>query len=328
MKKTILVNYFILALSLFLVNNIYAQDTTNTTNEKVDYVDEIDRFRFGLHIGTIFANQHTANLYNGYGLDIDGNINNYENSFMYQKIMLQYGSANTGQPDQIAEALGVDPYTWTFDESDMPTNMRYVPAFTVGLSTKYSVDRTNAILLNVNASKLVLTGNFTIITPQSNSASATQINNRVKTFPIVGGEQRLDFQVGLQHIFGNDSKFGALIEGGLHATLAKFDRNIININNLTIDLTEYNNSFLFPEALPFRRPIGIGFGAFGSLGVNANMTPKITIQLVYSPVFVKINIGENRQFKLQQYLGIRLYYDMFGGNEDKTTSEEIQPEDL
>lgn len=285
-----------------------------------DEEDSKSAFTFGLHIGTLIANQHTASMYDGYGFDIDGNKNTWASSLMNQKINNEYGGRISGQPvDRIAEELNVDPYTWIFDESDMPTNMRYTVAFAVGLSASYSVDNSNAILLNVNAAQLAITGNFTITTPQTNSASATQINKNINTFAIVGGEQRLILQLAYQHIFGGGEKFGALVEGGLHATLAKYDKNIININNLTIDLTEYYNN-VNSFALPVRKPTGMGFGAFGSVGVNANMSPQATIQLIYSPAFVKVNMGLDRQYKLQHGIGLRLFYDIFGSGDNEKES--------
>lgn len=299
----------------------FAQDSISINDNKPeadqDYVEEKSPFQYGLYLGALFANQYTASGYDGYGFDVDGNKNNFSNSWMYQKIFNEYGGAY-GMTDQIAEALGVDPYTWAFDEGDMPTNMRYNPAFAVGLTVNYSVDKNNSILLNVNASKLVVTGNFTIFTPQSNSASSNQLNNGSNIFSIVGGEQRLLLELGYQRILGDPSKFNVIVEGGLHATFAKFDKNIININNLTIDLTQYANNAIFATAVPQRRPVGIGFGAFGGLGVNANMGHNTTIQLIYTPSFEQIKIGANIPYQLQNYIGIRLYYDLFGDKEEKT----------
>jgi hypothetical protein len=299
-----------LLLFLFITISAFAQDSTDYDTNQINPASK-SGFHFGLYIGVLFANQYTAGMYDGYGFDADGNKNNWDNSWMNQKINLQYGGYGyAGQQDQIAQQLKVDPQTWIFDQSDMPTNMRYTPAFNVGLTGRYSVDKKNAILLNVNASKLSIGGNFVILTPQSNSASATQINNQIQTFAIRGGELRLILQLGYQRLMGDNEKFNFLVEGGLNATLAKFNQNQIMINNLTIDLTQYNNSVLFPTAVPVKRPIGIGFGAFTGFGVNANMNPKTIIQFVYSPTFEKINMGINPQIKLQNGIGVRLFYNL------------------
>jgi hypothetical protein len=302
--------HWTIILLLFITFNTFAQDSlsVNSSNTK----NSQKGFTFGLYIGTLFANQYTATMYDGYGFDIDGNKLNWDNSFMNQKINVQNGGYGyPGQPDLIAQELKVDPQTWVFDQSDMPTNMRYTPAFSVGLAGKYSVDKKNAVLLNVNASKLNISGNFVIITPQSNSASSTQVNNRIQTFGIKGGEQRLVMQLGYQHLFGDNEKFNFFLEGGLTATLAKFDKNNILINNLQIDLVAYNNSVFYPTNVPVKKPIGIGFGVFTGMGVNINFNPKTVIQLVYNPTFEKINMGQSPTIKLQNSIGVRLFYDMF-----------------
>src|ERR1035437_1604582 len=106
-------------------------------------------FQFGIYIGAYFANKYTATLYDGYGFDIDGKKNNFVNSFMNNKIIFENGGGYPGTVDQVAQALNVDPGTWVFDESDMPTNMKYAPAFLIGLQTRYSVDGKNSIIMNV-----------------------------------------------------------------------------------------------------------------------------------------------------------------------------------
>lgn len=316
------ISKLILLTLLLSAHLVYSQDNSGATSDVDtvdDYAEEESNITFGLHIGSLLANQHTASLYDGYGYDIDGNKNNFFDSWLYQKVWEQYGgNLYGGQQDQIALALNVDPGTWSFNETFMPGNMRYSPAICVGITSKYSVDRDNAILLNVNAAKLTATGNFKIKTTPSNTGSSTNItDDSNKLFPIIGEEQRLQLQIGLQHIFGEDKKYSALIEGGLHATLAKFSKNYVQINNLTIDLMEYYNN-VFNTANPIRMPIGIGFGAFGSVGLNANLNPKTIVQLIYSPILVRINMGDNKQFKLQNAIAIRFYFDLFGNDKEDT----------
>lgn len=298
----------LLTVLLSITNTVFSQDTTD--DEPETQLNPLPKkgFRVGLYIGSYFANQATANIYDGYGFDIDGNRNSWDNSMMNEKINMQYGGYGySGQADQIAQALNVDYHTWTFGPSDMPSNMRYNPAFSVGLNCIYSVDVKNAIILNVNAIKLSAGGNFTIVTPQS--SNSTQINNRIKTMSIKGGEQRMLLQFGYQRILGDNEKMNLFVEGGLNATLVRFDKNQAIVNTLVIDLTSYFNQAAYPTAVPFKRPIGIGFGAFAGIGANITMSPKYTIQLLYSPTYEKVNIGDSRQLRLQNAVGLRAYYN-------------------
>lgn len=306
MKKTFCKLIFVIG-SCLINSSVIAQE-----NSEEEVTEETQaskkRFHAGLYIGSYFANKSTAHVYDGYGFDLGGEPNNFQNSFMYNKIFYQYGGRN-GQPDYIAEALGVQPGEWNFTESDMPVNMRYTTSFLVGLNARLAVSNNGAIIIHANASKLNVSGNFTITTnPQLNS---NQLQKTVRTFSILGGEQRIMFQAGYQHLAGeSDGKINFLVEGGLNVTLAKFDKNFIEINTLLIDLTTYYD-YNQPQATGnSRRPGGVGFGAFAGLGFNFNVNAKTQIQLVYNPSYEQIKIEQNAAHKLQNAIGLRLYYGL------------------
>lgn len=294
---------------------LYSQDTedeSESDNESSEEQIIVPKkgLRVGLYLGGYFANQYTANMYDGYGFDIDGNRNNWDNSLMNQKINMEYGGYGyAGQPDQIAQALNVDYHTWTFSASDIANNMRYSPAIMVGLNCIYSVDVKNAIILNVNLANLTATGNFTILTPQPNNTIPGN-NDRVNIFSIRGKEQRMLLQFAYQHILGENEKLNWLVEAGLHGTLTKFSSNEVQINNLTIDLLSYYNNAFYSSALVYRKPIGFGLGVCAGVGLNVNINPKFTIQMLYNPTYERINIGVAPQLKLQNSVGLRAYYNI------------------
>lgn len=290
-------------IALLVTSAAKAQDETDENGDPI-VINNKKGLHVGIYIGSLFANKSTAPLYDGYGFDMDGNRNSFENSFMYNKIINEYGGGY-GNPDQIATALGVQHGEWTFNESDMPVNMKYAPAFLLGLQGRYSVDKSNAILLNVNASQLNITGNFTITTlPPTNS---TQINQAIKTCAIKGVEKRVMFQVGYQRLLGESQKVNLFAEAGLNITMAKFDKNEIMVGSLLIDLTSY---YYQPGLSTYfvRKPLGIGYGAFGGLGVNFNMNENFRVQFLYSPTYEKINLGADARLHFQHAVGIRVYY--------------------
>ena len=94
-------------------------------------------FHAGLYLGGFFANNYTAALYNGYGYDIDGNPNDFFNSFMYRRIMIDYGGNFGTTTDQVAAALGVNHGEWSFDQNDMPASVTYNTAFMLGAHLQY-----------------------------------------------------------------------------------------------------------------------------------------------------------------------------------------------
>lgn len=305
--------FFIAVLSLNL--NSFAQDKDQPdTDPDPDQPLPTKKSKIltGLYVGSYFANKYSASTYNGYGFDVDGNRNSFLNSFMYQKIHNQYGGYGTGQFDQIAQALGVDQQQWTFTESDMPVNMHYMPAIMVGLNLKIPVLKKSSLIINLNGSKLNVEGNFTIITPIPAGTTNPAFNTTIHPFTIKGSEQRLNFQFGFQHLFGDDDGFNFFAEAGFVGTLAKYNTNTIYINNLTIDLTTYLNQNLYAAPGPTKKPIGFGVGAFAGFGINIDTNPKFTLQLLYSPSQEKVNIGTNPTLKLQNGIGFRAYYKIKG----------------
>ncbi len=266
-------------------------------------------FFTGIYLGSYFANSHSASLYDGYGFDFEENRNSFENSWMYEKIINQYGGGY-GQPDYIAEVLNVQPGEWFFNESDMPGNIRYKTAISVGFTGRYTMDKKNAILLNVNGAILKAAGNFTITTRPL--PGSTQVNNSIKQFNISGEEQRLLMQAGFQHLFGKSQSFNFFAEGGLHATLAKFVKNEILIDRLLIKLDDsYYDPVSGANYFIGAKPVGLGFGAFTGIGVNIDTQSKWALQLVYNLLLENVRIGYNQKLKIGQSAGLRAHYNLF-----------------
>lgn len=300
-------NFIKLLLFLPLLNSNLLFSQENTEGDTTEETGKQRAFKLGIYVGSYFANKYTAGAYDGYGFDLDGKrITTFENSWMYEKIVNQYGGGY-GQPDQIAIALGV-PTTadWSFTKDDMPTNMRYTPSFLFGLQCRYSVDKKNAISLNLNAAKLSLSGNFTMTTRPPTGSS--QINNSIQTFGIKGGEQRLMIQIGYSRILGNNEKANFFVEGGLNMTYSQFDKNEILINNLHIDLVAFYD-YQGIQAGYTRLPRGMGLGAYGGVGVNLTAGEKFTVQILYTPSYEGVKIGDNPKLKWQHSIGLRAYYN-------------------
>ena len=295
--------FFLLLIILSVKINAQNNDDKDEAETKIYKKSKI---LSGFYIGSYFANKYSASTYDGYGFDVNGNQNSFLNSFMYQKIKNVYGGG-LGQFDQIASALGVDQGQWQFNESDMPINMRYVPAIMLGFNFKIPVSKNSAFIFNLNGSKLSIEGNFTM-TLLKVLGSNPAINSNIKTFAIKGTEKRLLFQLGYQKIFGTDDNINFFGEIGFNGTLSQYNSNTIYINELQIDLTYYLNQNNNPITSPTKPPTGFGLGAYAGLGLNINLNSQFTMQLLYSPSHEKINIGNKPTLKLQNSIGVRLYY--------------------
>lgn len=292
-------------------------ESTASTN------DTTKKLHVGLFIGAHFANKYTANLYDGYGYTADGLRNDFANSFMLQYMKFYGGkgndpsaSVNTGSvvgTDLIAQTLNVAPGDWSFNESDMPTNLTYNMTYIVGFNASYNFNNKSALILNINGTKLTVNGKFTIAT--TNTATGSPNKNYLRQGTITGGEQRLMFQLGYQKVLTNHDKFNFFAEAGLNIVMSKFLQNQAYIPNgvdggspLVIDLGGiYNN----PNYIYLKSQLtGVGYGFFCGAGVHLTINPKYTIQALYNPSFDRINLGDAPKFKMQNGFGLRFYYNL------------------
>jgi hypothetical protein len=307
--------FFVLVIFLVLPHDSKAQDVEEDTLQTVSTSKSKRGFHLGVYVGAFFANKYTASLYDGYGYDINGQRNNFANSVLRNEIVNNYGGGNNGV-DQIAQLLNVDHKDWNFNESGMPINLKYTPTYLVGLNMRYVVDKKQAITLNVNGTKLIVNGKFNINTTNAVGTStnpSTAGQSKQNQFTIIGGEQRLMFQLGYQRYFGKNEKINFFAEVGLNIIMSKFQKNqaILNTNSgtLTIDLMNIYNlpDYNFYRAKYF---VGVGIGAYAGFGINLNVNPKYTVQLLYNPSYDRIPLGDVRAFKMQNGVGIRFYYNM------------------
>ena len=288
----------------------YSQEEGNET-EKPGKLKAGRGFHVGITVGAFFANNAAAQIYDGYGFDGNGGKNDFANSYMNQNINVQFNGSANPFIDQIAQAMSVNgqvvapaPEGWSFSENDMPLQMRYNTSILIGLACRYFVDKKNTLIFNVNATKIKASGAFTIT-----------INNPIlpseafKTFSIIGGEQRLMFQLGYQRILGNHERANLFVEAGLNLTMAKFDNNQIAINNLVIDLLiDYNPNGL--QTIARQKPVTVNLGAFAGLGLNITMSTKTTLQVLYAPVYVRLKLGYDTGLHLQHSVALRAYYNL------------------
>ena len=293
---------FLVSLLLFSGSLCFSQGETKKSKKKKS------KLQTGVYLGACFPNKYTAALYDGYGYNADGLKNNFINSFMFQKVVMEYGGGYR-QTDQVALALGVNHGEWTFDQTDMPLNMKYNPAFMIGAQFSFAATKKDALFLNANAAKLALNGNFTIVITTPPIGPQPPGYQNIQTFVITGSEQRFFFQAGYRRVLGDDEAFNFFIEGGPILNVTKYLRNQITINTLHLDLATYYSQAYYPTYRA-RYLNGLGLGAFAGLGLNMAASEDWTLQLLYSPSYEKINIGEAPTLKLQHSAGLRVFYTL------------------
>lgn len=296
----------------------YEPSSADTTSTQSSYIPG-KGFHAGLYVGAFWANKNTAYIYDGYGFDLNGQRNTFGNSILYNQIVGVYGGANGGV-DYIAQLLNVNHGDWYFNEQDMPTNLKYTTTYLVGLNTRYQINKKASITLNINGSKLIVNGKFTISSMSTNNGfnNGVQGQTKLNQFTITGAEQRLMFQLGYQRVIGNNEKLNFLVEGGVNFILSKAQKNQAFINssdqnntqnNIVIDLMSIYNQPPY-NAYGVKYLIGGGIGAVGGIGLHLTINPRYTVQLLYNPSYDRVSLGFNPKFKMQHGVGLRIYYNL------------------
>lgn len=302
--------HLIVAVGLLLVNiPCFSQSEKENDEGNKPGINQSSRDKFftGLYLGSYFANKYTAKFYDGYGYDINGNKNDFFHSFMYRRIVIDYGSTTNGQSDHIAQELNVNPGEWTFDEKDMPVKMKYNPAVIIGLQMCYPLTSKDVLLLNLNTSKLSASGIFTIVKNISQIGPQQPNRDAIQAFSITGAEQRFWLQLGYRRIVGQGDLLNFFIEGGASINTTKYLKNQAMVNNLVIDLSSYYTDPYYTTYKAYYLK-GTGLGVFAGFGVNLEANTKWSMQLLYSPSYERINIGANSKFTFHHTIGIRIFY--------------------
>ncbi|MFN0033326.1 MAG: hypothetical protein ACKVOR_14280 [Flavobacteriales bacterium] len=150
--------------------------------------DTIRGLSFGLNLGGYFASKKTANFYNGVGnsgTDIGQNEVRYYSIEEVLNLTLQRTQQIQNFYQATAFSLPSDAY---------PLNVRYMPAFMVGLQLKFNFNRYSALLMNVNGIQLKTADQFTIQFIGTGQQQNAQ--NDVRLFSISGKEQRFNANLG------------------------------------------------------------------------------------------------------------------------------------
>lgn len=274
-------------------------------------LEDLTGFVVGLNIGFYQANSNTASIYNGYGFDRAGAQNNFANAWLNQA--LQGNDINRRNTRNV---MGFSDDNWSFGEDDMPNEMRYTPSFMWGAHFRYHLDPDFAFFAEVGGTSPTTTGEFTIV---NQSAQPGQLESqRINRIEIRGEEQRLLLTLGVRRALGREKKerenrstaILPFFEFGINSTFVSFEENFINLDLPTRDLTRFfqQQGVQVDEA---RQLTGVGFGAFGTLGIQIHLGSDIMIDLGYRPSFEHVKLGEWDQRGFQHIAVVRGVWTRF-----------------
>jgi hypothetical protein len=265
--------FFILALLFFLPNERASAQRHRLTlksykspinllydDDEEEQEDSIKGLSFGLNLGGYFANKATANFYNG-SCPLDGYINEAGQVRCYSIEERLDPSVFIQDAQTINNRIGSQGYSFPYDT--YPTNMRYNPAMYVGLQLKYNFNRYSAVIMNVNALRLVASSQFSMVF----YGTPAQINaqNDVRLFSIVGNEQRMNLNIGYRQgwMMGDFSNFYMQFGGSMLAT--KWTSNTIRVADTNFELFT-SAPIAGQTAATVQSQARVGFGGYASAG--------------------------------------------------------------
>ncbi len=239
--------------------------------------DSIRGFSFGLNVGVYFASKKTANFYNGGCYDNDFIDPSEVRCYSIEERLGVSGNANFNQTyNEVLQAVGNGATGFSVPRDAYPINMRYNPAFLLGLHMKYNFNRYSAIIFNLNTVKLKTTDRFTLQFfggPIPVNAQAD-----VRLFTIVGNEQRFNINLGYRQgwMMGDRSNF--YLQAGASMLGSQFEQNQIIMNeSLRYDLfIGIQNQQIVQQV---QQRTDIGFGGYASMGFEFWFKGRYTMDL-------------------------------------------------
>lgn len=222
--------------------------------------DNNDGLYFGANLGFYMANRHTAEYYNGSGVNsIDSTINYSLNYPIIKEVLL-----------------------YDFYLAELPAKMHYSPAFLLGIYLKYTV-KNSGIIMQFNFAKLRANDVFTLIIDDPNNYSSEPV---YKQEAIWGSEQRASIDLGYSYTFNPKSSYRPFLQFGANLTTTKFVENKIRIETLEYSITNYYFSYYKIEQG------GVGFGAFAGTGVALVFNEKFSIIPTFNIYYTQAKMGD------------------------------------
>lgn len=249
--------------------------------------DDLDsgvlRFSYGVNVGSYFANDATANYYNGSGR------NSLEETIMRQQTY-----------NRIRESLGYDFEFPGEPHEYLPQNMRYSPSMMVGVFGMLHFNQRISLHGEFNYSRLRLQDQFMLRILRGDPGL---IGHDIERFNIIGSEERSDIKLGLQYIHRSErNEVHPYFEFGLNIISTKVRENRVQIAGSTysiLNLTDRRYGF---------RDDGISFGTYAGGGLRMDIGRSNALAIGAIANYASINLGDYKNaYHMHYSFYLRLY---------------------
>ncbi len=294
--KSVLLLSFTINISLVhaQMNHSTLNNTTPVFSEKFNpknfYYDEEEYYddtasiykgwSLGLNFGFYFANKSTANFYNGSGTNDIGYVLN-----------------NQYWREPIEERIGYDIDTSLNPPWELPQNMKYDPAMSIGFYAKYNFSKSFALFFQTSYVKLKTSDIFILHLRKYQST----LEPTYRQYGIMGAEERFNIEVGVCKEYEMNSVVRLYVETGLNMVNTKVLMNKIQVEGVEYSIVNvYGNQGYVPNT-PLQeydmRQGGVGWGIFFGTGVRLVFNEHVSIDPGFTLYLQNIVIKDNTNFK-------------------------------
>ncbi len=293
MRLALLIIPFIFSFTDCFSQNIFSEKNSNKLLLHQDDEDnEKSGFSVSMNLGMYFGNKKSAVLYNG-NCYLEFEDQNFRCLTIEERIGPEFNSTINSPYNQILQYFnnqgdGVESF-YVPDDS-YPANMRYQPAFLIGMNVSYYFNNENAITLNINSTKLTAKDAFTLVFV----GSSPQLNEPqdIRPFTVWGTEKRINVTLGLKKLWPINTSSSFFFEYGGSMLAVTLLENKIKVGGRDYSLI-YGGLNFNQASLQFNPRSYYGFGFYISPGMQFTFNEKMSLDLGINLAREKVAILEH-----------------------------------
>lgn len=253
--------------AIFLSLDLIAQ------KEEIQPQNGFGYWDLGLNFGLYLPSNYNAGFYDGSNTNVNKTSYIFGNKYWYEDIKRELNSSDT------------------IFVRELPTNMRYTPAFQVGLYFRRTFDNYFGISLQFDYSKLTAADKFTVEVDPGFIAQEPDI----RIFDIWGIEERVNIDLLVSRYFKlKNPLFIPFFEGGLNISSTRVKENKIRLETLEYSLVDvYLSGSFVPGAAQNQYVIqqgGMGLGLSAALGVKLKFNDQVSVDPGFRIYYQKIKL--------------------------------------
>lgn len=269
--------------AIFLSLDLIAQ------KEEIQPQNGFGYWDLGLNFGLYLPSNYNAGFYDGSNINVNKTSYIFGNKYWYEDIKRELNSSDT------------------IFVRELPTNMRYTPAFQVGLYFRRTFDNYFGISLQFDYSKLTAADKFTVEVDPGFIAQEPDI----RIFDIWGIEQRVNIDLLVSRYFKlKNPMFIPFFEGGLNISSTRVKENKIRLETLEYSLVDvYLSGSFVPGTAQNQYVIqqgGMGLGLSAALGVKLKFNDQVSVDPGFRIYYQKIKLEGYELMKPAYTVFIRL----------------------